>query len=156
MTNLGPPQSPNDGLDERQKRQLIRVGVLVVVALLLVTFIFRNTRDVKVSFVSYTDSVSQMQDGHAQAFMLGTTIPAGSVMDLASARDVKLLDLAGSLEAMRKLNPGYTLVNVPGGTYPKQTGDVKVIGYAMVIEGLAVAIALLIGYLCGWVPLPPG
>ncbi len=49
---------PDDGLDERQKRQLIRVGVLVVVALLLVTFIFRNTRDVKVSFVFFTTTSS--------------------------------------------------------------------------------------------------
>ena len=31
---------------------------------------------------------------------------------------------------MRKLNPGYTLVTVPKGTYPKQDKDVKVIGYA--------------------------
>ncbi len=86
--------------------------------------------DVKMSFVSYTDSVSQMQDGHAVAFSLGTTIPAGSVMDLASARDIKLLDLSGSLDGMRKLNPGYTLVNVPSKTYPKQDKDVQVIGYA--------------------------
>ena len=42
--------------------------------------------DVKMSFVSYTDSVTQMQDGHAHAFGLGTTIPAGAIMDLASAR----------------------------------------------------------------------
>jgi uncharacterized protein len=86
--------------------------------------------DVKVSFVSYTDSVEQMKDGHAQAFTLGTTIPSGAVMDLASARDVKLLDLSDSLDAMKKLNPGYTLVTVPKGTYPKQDQDVKVIGYA--------------------------
>jgi TRAP transporter TAXI family solute receptor len=86
--------------------------------------------DVKASFVSYTDSVNQMKDGHAVAFGLGTTIPAGAVMDLASARDVKLLDLSGSLEGMRKLNPGYTLVTVPKGTYPKQDKDVQVIGYA--------------------------
>ena len=38
--------------------------------------------------------VTQMQDGHAAAFTLGTTIPAGAVMDLASARDIKLLDLS--------------------------------------------------------------
>ena len=38
------------------------------------------------SFVSYTDAVTQMQDGHAAAFGLGTTIPAGAMMDLASAR----------------------------------------------------------------------
>jgi TRAP transporter TAXI family solute receptor len=31
---------------------------------------------------------------------------------------------------MRKLNPGYTLVTVKAGTYPKQDKDVKVIGYA--------------------------
>jgi hypothetical protein len=71
-----------------------------------------------------------MKDGHAQAFTLGTTIPASSVMDLASGRDMKLLDLGDSLENMRKINPGYTLETIKGGTYPKQDKDVKVIGYA--------------------------
>jgi TRAP transporter TAXI family solute receptor len=51
-------------------------------------------------------------------------------MDLASARDIKLLDLSGDLDAMRKINPGYTLNNIPKATYPKQDQDVKVIGYA--------------------------
>ncbi|MCZ7660851.1 MAG: TAXI family TRAP transporter solute-binding subunit [Xanthobacteraceae bacterium] len=86
--------------------------------------------DVKMSFVSYTDSVTQLKDGHAQAFMLGTTIPSGAVMDLAAAREIKLLDLSVHHAEMRKLNPGYTLVTVPKGTYPKQDQDVKVIGYA--------------------------
>jgi len=86
--------------------------------------------DVKMSFVSYTDSVTQMQDGHAQAFGLGTTIPAGSIMDLAAARPIKLLDMSDAHEGMRKLNPGYTLVTIPKGTYPKQDQDTKVIGYA--------------------------
>jgi TRAP transporter TAXI family solute receptor len=86
--------------------------------------------DLKTSFVSYTDAVAQVQDGHAVAFTLGTTIPSGAVMDLASARDIKLLDLADQIDAMRKLNPGYTLVTVPKGTYPKQDKDVQVIGYA--------------------------
>ena len=86
--------------------------------------------DVKVSFVGYSDSVTQMKDGHAVAFGLGTTIPAGAIMDLAAGRDIKLLDLSDSIDAMRKLNPGYTLVTVPKGTYPKQDKDVRVIGYA--------------------------
>jgi TRAP transporter TAXI family solute receptor len=86
--------------------------------------------DVKASFVGYTDSVTQMQDGHAVAFTLGTTIPSGAVMDLAAARDIKLLDLSDQLAEMRKINPGYTLVTIPKGTYPKQDKDVKVIGYA--------------------------
>jgi len=86
--------------------------------------------DLKVSFVSYTDAVTQVQDGHAVAFFAGTTIPSGAVMDIASARDVKILDLAGDLDAMRKLNPGYTLNTIPKGTYAKQDKDVQVIGYA--------------------------
>jgi uncharacterized integral membrane protein len=52
------PTRPGDGLDERQRRQLIRVGILVVVGILLVTFIFKNTRDVKVSFVFFTTTSS--------------------------------------------------------------------------------------------------
>jgi hypothetical protein len=86
--------------------------------------------DVKVSFVGYSDSVNQMKDGHAVAFALGTQIPAGAIMDLAAAREVKLLDQSSSYEGMRKLNPGYTALTVPKGTYPKQDTDVKVIGYA--------------------------
>jgi len=103
-------------------------GELITQQILQVNGLTYN--DVKMSFVSYTDSVNQMKDGHATAFGLGTTIPAGSVMDVAAARDIKLLDLSGNLDAMRKINPGYTLVNVPKGTYPKQDNDIKVIGYA--------------------------
>ena len=43
-----------DRLDDRQRQQLFKVGVLVAVGLLLVTFIFRNTRQVPVSFVFFT------------------------------------------------------------------------------------------------------
>ena len=103
-------------------------GELITAQLLKVYGLSYN--DVKMSFVSYTDSVTQMQDGHAHAFGLGTTIPAGAIMDLASARPIKVLDLSDSLDGMRKLNPGYTLVTIPKGTYPKQEQDTKVIGYA--------------------------
>ncbi len=85
--------------------------------------------DVKVSKVGYTDSVTQMQDGHAVAFGLTTQIPAGAVMDLASAREIRLIDQADSIDKMRKLNPGYNLVTIPKGTYPKQDSDVKVVGF---------------------------
>jgi TRAP transporter TAXI family solute receptor len=86
--------------------------------------------DVKISFVGYTDSVNQMKDGHANAFGLGTQIPAGSIMDLAAARDIKMIDQSDSFDKMKKLNPGYTLGTIPKGTYPKQDKDVKVIAYA--------------------------
>jgi TRAP transporter TAXI family solute receptor len=86
--------------------------------------------DVKASFTnSYTDSVEQMKDNRMHVFALGTAIPASSIMDLASARDIKLLDMASIYEDMKKINPAYQLVTIPSGTYPKQDKDVQVIGY---------------------------
>lgn len=87
-------------------------------------------KDVKASFTnSYTDSVEQVKDGRMHMFTLGTAIPASSVMDLASARDVKLLDLTSMLPEMKKLNKAYQLVTIPKGTYPKQDRDIGTIGY---------------------------
>ena len=87
--------------------------------------------DMRTSFLpSYTDAASLLKDGQAQVFTLGTTIPASSIMDLASSRDVKLLDLRDSIEMMRKLNAGYYAIDLPANTYPKQTAPVTKIGYA--------------------------
>lgn len=86
--------------------------------------------DVKMSFVSYTDSANQMKDNQAQLFTLGTGIPAASIMDIAAGVDIKLLDMSDSIDGMKKINPGYTLLEIPAGTYPKQDKPVKVIGYA--------------------------
>jgi hypothetical protein len=85
--------------------------------------------DMKVNFVSASDSVSQMQDGHANVWAIATGIPAGGIMDLSSGREVKVLDLADSFDAMKKLNPGYELYTIPAGTYPKQAKDIKVAGF---------------------------
>jgi TRAP transporter TAXI family solute receptor len=81
---------------------------------------------------SYTDAVSMMKDGHVQVFTLGTTAPASSVMDLASARDIKLVPAdEKTLAALNKMNPGYyKKLTIKAGTYPKQDRDVPVIGYA--------------------------
>ena len=87
---------------------------------------------VKASFqASYTDAVDLMKDGHAQAFTLGTTVPASSVMDLASARDIKLIGIDDKILAdMKKINPGYSKSTIPANTYPKQDKPLDVIGYA--------------------------
>ncbi len=71
--------------------------------------------DVKVSFVGYTDSVNQMKDGHAVAFGLTTQIPAGAIMDLAAARDIKLLDQSACIDKMSKLQPGLQAHHHPEG-----------------------------------------
>lgn len=53
-----PGKSRFENLDDRQRRQLIRVGLLVFVALLIVTFIFSNTRQVPVSFIIFKVTAS--------------------------------------------------------------------------------------------------
>ena len=83
----------------------------------------------KVNHGSYTDSVSQLKDGHAQVFTLITTVPASSVMDLASARDIKVLEVPNDkLKALQKINKGYDKRIIKAGSYPKQDKDVQTIG----------------------------
>jgi TRAP transporter TAXI family solute receptor len=78
----------------------------------------------RVSHVSYFDAVSLMKDNNAQVFTLGTTVPA-------SARDIKMVSIPeDKFQAMRKINPFYTKLVIPAGSYPKQTTDVPTIGYA--------------------------
>jgi len=87
--------------------------------------------DMKVNFLpSYNDAVSLLKDGHAQAFTLGTTIPASSVMDLATSRRIRVLDLKDSVDPMKKINSGYVAVTLPANTYPNQPAAVTKIGYA--------------------------
>ena len=85
----------------------------------------------KINFNSYTESVGLMKDGHAQVFTLGTTAPASAVMDLASARDIKLIPVDDrTMGELKKMNPGYNMLTIKAGTYPKQDKDVPVIGYS--------------------------
>jgi len=85
----------------------------------------------RVSHVSYTDAVSLLKDNNAQLFTLGTTVPASSIMDLASARAIKLIPVPDDkFQAMRELNPGYTKLMIPAGSYPGQDKDVQAVAYA--------------------------
>jgi TRAP transporter TAXI family solute receptor len=84
-----------------------------------------------VDFMSYNDSVALLKDGNSEVFTLGTTVPASAIMDLASARDIKLLAVDDALLAkMQELNPGYRRIEVPAGSYPGQDEPVPTIGYA--------------------------
>lgn len=85
----------------------------------------------KVNFGSYTDAVSLMKDGNAAVFTLGTTVPAGAVMDLASARDIKMVPIPDDgLAKMQALNAGYKRGYIKAGSYPGVTEDVPTIVYS--------------------------
>ena len=69
---------------------------------------------------SYDDAVSMLKDGQAEVFTLGTTAPASSVMNLASARDIRLIGVdEKTLAEMQKINPGYYLANDQGRHVPE-------------------------------------
>ena len=86
----------------------------------------------KANFVTgYNDAVSMVKDGHAVGFSAGTTAPASAIMNLASAREIRLIGVDdAAVTKMQKLNGGYKKIFIKAGTYPKQDKDVPVIGYA--------------------------
>ena len=92
--------------------------------------------DLKYSFAELHDShiqgaAAEVDDGNAQFFTLGTTIPAGAVMDLASAREIRLMPIPDDgLKNMQQFNPGYMRGIIPKRTYPRQTEDVPTVEYA--------------------------
>ncbi len=85
-----------------------------------------------VDYVSYSDGVALMQDGNSDIFTLGTTVPAGAIMDLANSAGIRLVSLDPAfVEKMRtEINPGYAGLTIPAGSYPGQDEDVLAIGYA--------------------------
>ncbi len=83
----------------------------------------------KVNHGSYNDSVDQLKDGHAQVFGLITTVPASAVMDLAAARDIRVLEVPDDkLRALQEINAGYDKRIIKAGSYPKQDKDIQTIG----------------------------
>jgi TRAP transporter TAXI family solute receptor len=82
----------------------------------------------KVQHVGYSDAVALMKDGHAQAWLLCTTIPSASIMDIALSRKIRLIALPeDKIKAMQKLNAGYIKRTIPKRTY--QGVDYEVPGF---------------------------
>lgn len=83
----------------------------------------------KVHHVGYSDAVSLMKDRHAEAFLAITTIPAPSIVDLASARKIRVLGLLeDKIRALQQINPGYVKQVILKGIYPDLPSDVVTIG----------------------------
>ena len=83
----------------------------------------------KVHHIGYNDAISLMQDGNLHAFMPITTIPASSIMDIASNRKVRILSLPDDkIQELKKINSGYVRYVIPKGTYQGQNDDVVTVG----------------------------
>jgi TRAP transporter TAXI family solute receptor len=83
----------------------------------------------KVHHIGYNDAISLMQDGQVHAFMPITTIPAASIMDIASNRKIRLLALPeDKVRELRKINSGYIRYVISKGTYQALNEDVVTVG----------------------------
>lgn len=84
-----------------------------------------------VDYVSYSDGVALVQDGNAEIFTLGTTVPSSAIMDLANSRNIFVVPLEQDfVDEMISRNPGFAALIIPGGSYPGQDEDVLAAGYA--------------------------
>lgn len=83
-----------------------------------------------VTHVSYSDSASMMKDGHADVFTLGTALPAGSVMDIASSREIDVVGVSDELfDQFKAQNAAFQKREVPAGAYPGVDEAVNAITY---------------------------
>ena len=83
----------------------------------------------KVNFGSYSDSVEQLKDGHAQIFTGVTTVPASAVMDIGTARKITIVPVPDDkLRMLQKVNKGYDKRIIKAGTYAGMDKDVQTIG----------------------------
>ncbi|MSU89119.1 TAXI family TRAP transporter solute-binding subunit [Rhodobacteraceae bacterium 2CG4] len=83
-----------------------------------------------VSHVSYSDSASMMKDGHADVFTLGTAMPAGAVMDIASSRDIDVVGIdEETFRMFKEQNAAFQLRKVPAGAYPGVDEEVNAVTY---------------------------
>ncbi|MCG8407866.1 MAG: TAXI family TRAP transporter solute-binding subunit [Phycisphaerales bacterium] len=83
-----------------------------------------------VSHVSYSDSVNQMKDGHADIFTLGTALPAGAVMDVATSRDIEMVPITEEIFTFFKSqNAAFIRRTIPADSYPNLSGEADAITY---------------------------
>ena len=83
-------------------------------------------KDIGEDLSSFTQSIDKIKDGNLVASLITAGAPTSSVGDLANARDIRVVPLAGpEIEALRKKQPYYANVLLPANTYKGQTAPVN-------------------------------
>ncbi len=85
-------------------------------------------KDIGEDLSSFTQSVDKIKDGNLVASLITAGAPTSSVTDLANARDIRIVPLAGpEIDALKKKQPYYASVQLPANTYKGQTAPVNTI-----------------------------
>lgn len=84
----------------------------------------------QVNFASMSDQVNMMKDGQVDGFFQATGIPAGVIMDVGAARDLRLLPIDDDMFAkLKETNAGFSQITIPEDAYPFMEGPVQSAGY---------------------------
>ncbi|MCF0238423.1 MAG: TAXI family TRAP transporter solute-binding subunit [Sphaerochaetaceae bacterium] len=89
--------------------------------------------DIKPSYLSYDDGITQLKDGQVDVALVGAGFPASAVMSLQATNKVVMLSLTD--ETMAKVStivPAYSKIVVPAETYGMDT-DVIVLGVRNIV-----------------------
>jgi len=83
-------------------------------------------KDIGEDLSSFAQSVDKIKDGNLVASLITAGAPTSSISDLANAREIRVVPLAGpEIDALRKKQPYYAQVTLPPGTYKGQTQPVQ-------------------------------
>lgn len=82
-----------------------------------------------VSFVSYTESVALMKDGHVDVFMAATSVPQASFIELNHSPGLRFIGLPqAKMDEIVNANPGYIRGKIPAGAYEGVDKDIPSLG----------------------------
>ncbi len=91
------------------------------VAKLLMETYGLSPNDFQLQFLGFQDAAEQMKDGHIDAIMMTSPAPFAPFLDLARAREIRVLQVPpDKLEALRKANSGFLKTQLPANTYRGQ------------------------------------
>lgn len=86
-------------------------------------------KDMKVSFVEYTQGIEMLDDGQVDGAILGLALGAAGMTELLLGNKVNMIPITDeALANMRKVNPYYGRRVIPPKTYPNQDNAVPTVG----------------------------
>lgn len=84
--------------------------------------------DIKVQYLSFAESASNLKDGNIDAAFNTAGAPTAAIQDLAASKKIVVVPIDGApAAALMKKWSFYTPTNIPAGTYQGQTADVMTV-----------------------------
>ncbi len=90
--------------------------------------------DVRVQYLSFSESAEQFKDKHIDAFIVTAGIPNAAIMDIGTQHSIRIIDIADDMAALIvKKYPFLSSFTLPANTYKNQTSPVKTLAVNAVL-----------------------